>query len=254
MKLLERLLTTETASLIKGLRLILKELYPIDKLFWAEHGHYIYAMGEAPICLVAHVDTIDNPYNIRDLRINNNSITLSTSSFRKALGADDRAGVWLILKLISRLHKENKPLPSIVFTSFEEVGAQGARAFIKDFPTPGNPVKYIVGLDRQGKNDAVFYSCRNKEFKNYICSFGFKEQKGTYSDISFIGPTWDIANVNLSIGYKHEHTELEKLNLKHLIRTYNKILEMYNDIYSADWYKCQANTEAWELLNYLGKI
>lgn len=79
-------------------------------------------------------------------------------------------------------------------------------------------VNYIVELDRQGSNDAVFYRCDNPEFEDFVTSFGFETASGSCSDISYIAPYLETAAVNISCGYycehqRHEYIRLEEMEL-----------------------------------------
>lgn len=113
------------------------------------------------------------------------------------MGADDRAGVFTVLQLV----KKNKSKPSVLFTMGEELGGLGAMAFVKQFPEPPVPTKYIIEIDRRGKGQSVYCDCGNTKFEEYINSFGFTTHQGIFSDISFICPTWNVAGVNLSALY-----------------------------------------------------
>ena len=182
---------------------------------------YIYAIGNTPITLVAHLDTVfSKPPSEIFYDINKNVIWGVGG-----LGADDRAGVYAILKLINSINK-----PHIIFTTDEEKGSIGAQQLIKDVPTPFADMRYIIELDRQGSKDCVFYQCDNPDFTNYISSFGFKENFGTFSDISEICPAWKIAGVNLSIGYKDEHSAMERLYIDDMFNTIDKVNKMIEDI------------------------
>lgn len=181
---------------------------------------YIYAKGNIPVMLVAHLDTVHSqtPINIfKDIEFN---VMWSP----QGLGADDRAGVYAILKLLD-LHK-----PYIVFTTDEEMGGLGARKVAKDLNFNLQEIKFIIELDRQGKDDAVFYDCDNDLFTQYITSFGFNKNYGSFSDISIICPIWGIAGVNLSIGYYLQHTKQEHLNIKELEQTINKVRNVFNNL------------------------
>jgi hypothetical protein len=141
----------------------------------------------------------------------------------EGLGADDRAGIYAILKIISDGFK-----PSIIFTTDEEQGGVGACALAeKECPIPN--LKYIIQLDRRGKDDCVFYDCANTEFITYIESFGFKTQTGSFSDISFLCPRWNVCGVNLSVGYENEHSYSEILNLQFLFNTIKKVKTMLSE-------------------------
>lgn len=91
----------------------------------------------------------------------------------------------------------------ILFCEEEEIGGVGAKKFAKSKLRP--EVNYIVELDRRSTNDAVFYNCDNPDFTEFVCSFGFEENYGSFSDISVVAPYLDTAAVNISAGYFNEH-------------------------------------------------
>ena len=143
----------------------------------------------------------------------------------QGLGADDRAGVYLIWRIVQEGYR-----PHICLTTDEEIGGLGASALVKDFPEAPFDIRYIVELDRQGTNDCVFYSCANDAFQTFIEGYDFITDWGTFSDISEICPVWKIAGVNLSVGYKGEHHETEILNTKAMLDTHRKVCNMLNDV------------------------
>lgn len=180
---------------------------------------FVYAEGNIPILLVAHMDTVfDEPpkrlfYNKKEDKIFNPN---------GGLGGDDRCGVYAIMKLLEKYS------PYILFTEDEEIGCIGAEKTVDKLPKP--KVKYIIEFDRRGSNDCVFYDCGNEEFMDYIESFGFETDYGSCSDISILGSEWDIASVNLSSGYYNEHTEEEYIifhELKNTIARAEKMLREY---------------------------
>ena len=136
------------------------------------------------------------------------------------LGADDRAGIFAILQII-----KSGLRPSVILTTDEEIGGVGAQALAK-IPCPIPNLKYMIQLDRRGTNDCVFYDCFNPEFVSYIESFGFVEHTGSFSDISFLMPAWDICGVNLSVGYENEHSRVELLYINPLLDTIEKVKKM----------------------------
>lgn len=178
---------------------------------------YLFAEGKLPILLIAHVDTVFKAPPTHIYYDREKSIIWSP----EGLGADDRAGVFAILKILQAgLH------PSILFTTDEEVGGLGAEAFLDDYPGPPVNLKYLIQLDRQGIQDCVFYNCNNPKFTSYIESFGFKTDYGTFTDISHICPLWKIAGVNLSVGYKNEHSISETLHTLSLEATIEKTKQL----------------------------
>jgi hypothetical protein len=133
------------------------------------------------------------------------------------LGADDRAGIFAIMQIIKRGLR-----PHIIFTTDEEIGATGAIALACD-DCPFKDLRFIIQLDRRGEDDCVFYDCDNKQFIDFIEEYGFVEAIGTFSDISMICPDWGVAGVNLSVGYRDEHSVSEVLFVKHWKATVDKV-------------------------------
>lgn len=184
-----------------------------------EHETYIAAEGDIPIVLIAHMDTVFS-LPPKDFYYDPKKGALWSPD---GLGADDRAGVFAILKIIGSGLR-----PHIVFTTDEEVGGIGASdvAQNKDF---FGDVRYIIQLDRRGSEDCVFYDCDNIEFIDYVEQFGFKETWGTFSDISIICPAWKVAGVNLSVGYYNEHNFWEILIAPQMMATIEKVKVMLSE-------------------------
>ncbi len=189
----------------------LKEIYGSKNV--VSSPRYIYAIGEIPIALVAHMDTVF-PSLPQEIYYDVEQCVMWSPD---GLGADDRAGVFSILKIISDGFR-----PHIIFTKDEEKGGLGAIALSKH-KCPFDELKFIIELDRQGEQDCVFYDCNNPDFEEYIEDFGFETNWGTFSDISELCPAWGIAGVNLSVGYYDEHTYVERLDFNQLAATVNKV-------------------------------
>lgn len=186
---------------------------------------YIFAIGNIPILLVAHMDTF-HKIKPKIARLNMEKGILSAKNM--GLGADDRAGICAILEIL-----DAGLLPSVLFTQEEEKGCLGAfkaaKELKKEFPHVVSSFKFLIELDRQGEKDAVFYSCGNREFILKILSYGFEENIGSFSDITDLSPEWDVASVNLSIGYSGHHTVKEKLDLKAYNNTVDKVKTILRD-------------------------
>lgn len=213
-KTFEQLLVLSQRSLKKVLSTFLKRHYP--KVI--ETKDYIYAEGTIPIALVAHMDTVfKNPPEEIFFDPKHNVMWSP-----QGLGADDRAGVFGIVQII-----RSGLLPHVIFTTDEERGALGAMQLAK-LDCPFNNIKYLIQLDRRGSDDCVFYECDNKEFVDYIEDFGFSLNYGSFSDISELCPAWGVAGVNLSIGYRDEHSECEVLFVGQMLATIAKVKKMLN--------------------------
>ena len=232
-----------------------------------ETPEYICAIGDIPIALVAHMDTVFKPAREVFYDRQKNVIWSPTG-----LGADDRAGIFAIIKIL-----QDGLRPSVILTTGEEDGGVGACAICDKYPEcPIEGLKYMIQLDRRGTNDCVFYDCYCPEFVDYVESFGFCERWGSFTDISFLMPQWQTVGVNLSVGYEDEHSKQEILNINPLFDTIKKVKKMlteqeipdfkYDELVAAnsawwkkagDWFgqhcsKCKKIHSEYELFPVLG--
>ena len=169
---------------------------------------FLYAEGDAPYMLVAHLDTVHTQAPSIICYSKDGNYLMSP----QGIGGDDRCGVYIILSLLRELPFK----PYVLFTMGEEKGGIGAHKFI-DYMCEQDDIpelKYIVEFDRKGNKDCVFYQCDNKDFTEFVESFGFKTAHGSFSDISVIAPEFGVAAVNLSSGYYNPHTQHEYVCIK----------------------------------------
>ena len=163
---------------------------------------YVFAEGTFPVLLVAHLDTVhhETPKVIAEDDKGNYSSP-------EGIGGDDRCGVYMIFQI---LKKHNC---SVVFCEDEEIGMVGARKFTNAPFFEELKYNYIIEFDRANANDAVFYSCDNKDFEAFITEEFYDTNYGSFSDISTIAPAMGCAAVNLSCGYYKAHTKNEYVNM-----------------------------------------
>lgn len=128
------------------------------------------------------------------------------------LGADDRAGMFVIEQIVRNYYRNKMPLPYILVTDGEESGGIGARACAE---TVMPDVHMLVEYDRRGSSEYVHYSYDElpDDVEDILEAFGYSSGNGTYSDVSTLSTKWDVAHVNLSCGYRNEHTSAETLSL-----------------------------------------
>lgn len=198
---------------------ILCNYYPFG--YVQKTDSYIYAIGTAPIALVAHLDTVWESSPPKFIFYDQEKGAMWNPT---GLGADDRAGVVAIINIIRQASSEGF-LPHVIFTHDEEIGGLGAKE-IAQLGSPFPQLKYIIELDREGAEDCVFYECENNDFQKYVELFGFKKAIGTFSDISYICPSWGVCGVNLSIGYYNEHTVCEIFFPEIMNQTISKVMNM----------------------------
>lgn len=175
--------------------------------------------------LVAHADTVFD-IGLHDFETTDNIIRSTT--FGTGLGADDRAGLAILWLLRDSGH-------NLLITNGEERGQIGAHYLMDSCPDiveAINASSFLIQFDRRNRDDYKFYDLPvSLKFKEYI------KEKTKYKDAGS-GSSTDIATlcnpdfggcvcgVNLSIGYRYEHTEDETLNINDWFSTYNKAKAM----------------------------
>lgn len=189
-------------------------------------GNFILIYGQAPVMLIAHLDTV-HEQPVRDICISADKNILMSP---QGIGGDDRCGCFALVKVFQ--YAQIKPW--LLFTCDEEIGGLGAKQFCLahqqlQLPNQLDKFKFLIELDRKGKNDAVYYRCDNPDFEKYITSKGFKTAQGSFSDISLIAPELEIAAVNLSCGYYHAHTRHEYINRSQLDDTIQKVINIVSE-------------------------
>ena len=199
-------------------------------------GSYILVPGDVPIMLVAHLDTVHKERVKQICKTHNGNILMSP----QGIGGDDRCGVFALVKAHKAADFNKKPW--LLFTCDEEIGGIGAEKFCEHhtkgkLPNELDELKLLVEIDRKGEKDAVYYSCANEAFEEYITGKGFETAYGSFSDISVIAPELGVAAVNLSSGYYNAHTLHEYINRAQLNATIEKVISIVADASAADFPK-----------------
>lgn len=164
---------------------------------------FLYAKGEMPYLVTAHMDTVHKKQCDR-YSVHNYKGKHRIQS-RDGIGGDDRCGIYMIVRMILDGYR-----PSVLFCEDEEIGSIGAGKFCKTDYINDLGIHYIIELDRANANDAVFYDCDNPEFTDYILKNSeYKEAMGSWSDICELCEASGIAGVNFSCGYYNAHQTKE---------------------------------------------
>ena len=178
---------------------------------------YLFAKGEVPILLVAHMDTVHEKLPTFFLYGKNGDEVSSP----QGIGGDDRCGIYMILEIIK---KHNC---SVLFAEDEEIGCVGSKKFVKEDFVKDLSFNYIIELDRMGSKDAVFYECDNPEFEDFITDDGDWELAyGSFTDICTLAPVLGCAAVNFSCGYYKAHSEKEYVVLSEMENNIKKVCKL----------------------------
>ena len=197
-------------------------------------GQFILVPGEAPILLLAHLDTVHQE-RVREIIREEDRL-----SSPQGIGGDDRCGVYAITKVYDMAAVK----PWLLYTCNEEIGCVGAHYFASLYDCAAFPkrimnglagIKCLIEIDRKGSNDAVYYDCDNPAFEDYITSRGFVTNWGSCSDISYIAPALGRAAVNLSSGYYNAHRLYEYIIPSQVENTVRRVQEIVADSVSQDF-------------------
>ena len=187
----------------------------------------------ATILLSAHMDTVRGVLKNRKIVYKNGTLT----SNKGALGADDRAGIAIILAVLRNINKTSfNGTIKVAFSREEEVGCIGSTNIDKDFYKDSD---LAIVVDRKGNRDIVvgcgyaFCSDSVGVFMEDVAKMAdmsdWRCVEGGVSDaMTFSGG--GVNSVNLSAGYRFEHTEKEYVSIADMKDTVRLILQVFGVI------------------------
>lgn len=180
------------------------------------YDNYFLQVGERKdIAFTCHLDTVtceESEAVIWQPMLGPHGI-LQADLKADCLGADDGAGVYLLLRMIQA------GVPGrYCFFNGEEIGCQGSKASARNYPF-WEGFKYMISFDR--KLDGVITSqmgkrCCSDTFADTICDRLMRphtvKQAGIFTDSAvFMQLIPEVTNIG--VGYLNEHTEFETLDL-----------------------------------------
>ena len=213
----------ETKEFVRMLHMSQEELYdyvleaiPENMTIINVVGSYIYISttpNQNKPLLISHLDTVDS-HGIRgdkqpipNIVIDNSGI-MSVADDKSVLGADDRAGVWIMLQMLRKDIMIANDY-DYLFCCDEEIGGVGSSVFAKDYKHNLNNYNCFISLDRQGTDEVATYGYDNDDLIKVFKDVGYVKARGTFTDCVNLSSESDIACVNLSVGYFNEHSSRE---------------------------------------------
>lgn len=211
---------------------LLKDRLP-KELQEDELGNYFMEIGPTETMFCCHLDTAawemhDVVHDIFKTKKGDTGIGTDGATI---LGADDKAGVVLLMKLI-----EEKVPGLYYFFIGEEVGAKGSSGIVRKTPTKFEKYKRCIAFDRRDYGSIItkqrgkvccsdeFADALIKEFANTKMKF-HKDPSGIFTDsASFVNVIPECTN--LSVGYFNEHTPAEVINMTYLINLSEAIVKV----------------------------
>jgi putative aminopeptidase FrvX len=212
-----------------------------DRVFQDSYGNLLAekVVGDgngATVILSAHMDTVSNIQKGRKVLFDEKTQTFRSS--KGVLGADDRAGIAIILAVLRNIEKTSfNGKIKVCFSREEEVGCVGASKIPVDFYKDAN---LAIVVDRRGRRDIVtgcgemYGFCSEAVGKFFedcsaLLDMDWKAVPGGVSDaLVFSGN--GVHSVNLSAGYENEHTSKETVHLPSCRDTINLILQAFSVI------------------------
>ena len=193
-------------------------IFPVD-LQKDVHGNYFYKIGESRTIFASHLDTVCREQTSVTHTFDGDLIK---TDGKTTLGADDKAGVTILLHLM-----RNKIPGLYYFFIGEEVGCIGSGLAAKSGDFNG---KYdrIISFDRRGNNSVITHQssqrCCSESFASSLVSEFNKagmsyrtDDGGVYTDSAeFMSIIPECTNI--SVGYYSEHTGKERQNINYLER------------------------------------
>ncbi len=188
----------------------------LEKDAW---GNYLFKIGQSRTIFTAHLDTACRDQS--DVKHFISKQQIVTTDGKTILGADDKAGVTILLWLIGN------NIPGLYYFFIgEEVGCVGSSAASVYGQFKGLYDR-VISFDRRGTNSVITFqsssrSCSDdfaNELSNQLNKFSnlyYKsDNTGVYTDSAeFVDIVPECTNI--SVGYQSEHTFRESQDLYHL--------------------------------------
>lgn len=188
---------------------------------------WVISVGELPILFSAHLDTVHMMDGKQRIIEENGRIKCREPGI---LGADDGAGVWLLLEMI----EANVPA-TFIFHHGEEIGGIGSAGMADYHPLFLEQFVAAIAFDRRGTGDVITHQrglrCCSDVFAEALSEelsdddYFYLPERGIFTDTA----NYDhIINecTNVSVGYANEHTSMESLDLPYLLSLRERVIRL----------------------------
>lgn len=187
------------------------------------YGNLFTKIGDSDVMFTSHLDTATSVITNVNHVIEGDIIKTDGKSI---LGADDKAGVTIMLYMIER------KIPGLYYFFLgEEVGCLGSKDLSQKHKTEKLPyINKVISFDRRGLGSVITFQassrcCSDKfgealaaELNRVETSFSYKnDPTGIYTDSAQFTKIYPECT-NISVGYYNEHTFSEKQDIEHLTK------------------------------------
>ncbi len=220
-------------------RFIRRYIAPIKGSVRDAFGNWHVRIGPdtCPILFSSHTDTVARSHGRQRVILDRNGM-LSLDPADKArgcLGADDTAGVWIMLELI------RAGIPGhYIFHYAEERGAIGSGDLARNDPALLGNAQIAIAFDRAGTGDVITYQFGDRSASDAFAwsmadalsavdpLLSYAPADGVFTDTaSYVDVIPECTN--LSVGYEHAHSYRETLDTGHLIALRNAMIALDYD-------------------------
>lgn len=192
-------------------------------------GNLYLRIGNAPILFSSHTDTVHRTEGRQRLSVQGNIVKLARrEKTSNCLGADCTAGVWLMREMAIA------KVPGLyIWHAAEEIGGVGSSHIAARLPKILDGILFAIAFDRRGTSSVITHQaggrcCSDTFAMSLACQLGpdfVLDDGGIFTDTAnytdIIGEC-----TNVSVGYYREHFKYESLDLAHLLKLREAMLEM----------------------------
>lgn len=173
------------------------------------------------VLLMAHYDTkfkkrsgVLGPYVEDDIKVRVNGFVLESAIKGVGIGADDRLGCAACWSCRKMGH-------GIILFPEEEVGCRGSKFMVDNHLEVLKGFQFMLQFDRAGARDLAMYNHDSEPFLNFLKSRypQYNKVTGSSTDVKQLVVPTKTCGVNVSIGFKAQHTENETADILDYMRT-----------------------------------
>jgi hypothetical protein len=188
-----------------------------------EFGNLFIKIGESDVMFTSHLDTATSAFTKVNHVFEGNLIKTDGKSI---LGADDKAGVTVMLYMIE------KNIPGLYYFFLgEEVGCVGSKKVAEKQKIEKIPyINKVISFDRRGTDSIITYQASSrccsdkfgeelsKRLNEVESTFKYKnDPTGVYTDSAQFVRIYPECT-NISVGYYSEHTYSERQDIEQLTK------------------------------------
>ena len=207
---------------------IARYLDTVPGMYSDAYGNRILICPGSKVLISCHTDSVHRMDGKQAVSVSRNGIASlakrETSS--NCLGADDAAGIYAALRMIEAGVKA-----TFIFHRDEESGGLGSGWLADNYGGwLGSAFGLCLALDRRGTQDVIvtqqWNKCASDEFADGLAGqlgMAHGAADGVFTDsANYTGLIPECSN--LSIGYQHEHSSCETLDLNYLEAVIRKLI------------------------------